>query len=49
LTALHSMVDFSLEIEANVFLFLTLIALGLSRLPAQQPTGVPGHPKNHVV
>lgn len=31
LVALHSVVDFSLEIQANVFLFLAIIAVGLGR------------------
>jgi O-antigen ligase len=38
LAGIHSLVDFSLEIEANVFLFVTLVALGLSRpspIPSQ--------------
>lgn len=30
IAAIHSLVDFSLEIEANVFLFLVIIALGLA-------------------
>lgn len=30
IAAVHSLVDFSLEIEANVFLFLVIIALGLA-------------------
>jgi O-antigen ligase len=34
LGATHSLVDFSLEIEANTFLFLVILALGLS--PARQ-------------
>jgi O-antigen ligase len=29
--AIHSLVDFSLEMEANVFLFLALLALGVAR------------------
>ena len=29
IAAIHSLVDFSLEIEANVFLFLVIVALGL--------------------
>jgi O-antigen ligase len=29
--AIHSLVDFSLEMEANVFLFLAILALGVSR------------------
>lgn len=41
LTALHSLVDFSLEIEANAFLFLTLVALGLSRIPLRNPKDGP--------
>ena len=30
LAGLHSLVDFSLEIAANVYLFLALVALGLT-------------------
>ena len=29
--AIHSVVDFSLEIEANVFLFLAILAVGVAR------------------
>ncbi len=32
LGSLHSLVDFSLEIQANVFLFLAILALGLGQL-----------------
>lgn len=35
--ALHSIVDFSLEIEANVFLFLAILALGIAS-PASRDT-----------
>lgn len=34
LAALHSTVDFSLEIQANLFLLAALVALGLGAVPA---------------
>lgn len=39
LVAMHSLVDFSLEIQANTFLFLAIIALGLG--PVHSPKGKP--------
>lgn len=34
LVAVHSLVDFSLEMQANLFLYLAVLALGLARRPA---------------
>ena len=40
LAGLHSLVDFSLEIQANVFLLLGLVALGLGPAqPRKEPHG----------
>tara|TARA_B110000908_G_C10058388_1_gene359443 strand:- start:546 stop:776 length:231 start_codon:yes stop_codon:yes gene_type:complete len=36
---IHSLVDFSLEIQANVFLFLAILALGLAKI--QKPKSSP--------
>jgi O-antigen ligase len=34
--AIHSIVDFSLEMEANVFLFLAILAIGVARQPGRR-------------
>jgi O-antigen ligase len=38
--ALHSVVDFSLEIEANALLFLAILAIAVARTPGRQPEDV---------
>lgn len=39
--ALHSVVDFSLEMEANVFMFLAILAVGVARNGARRDDGGP--------
>lgn len=39
--AIHSLVDFSLEIEANAFLFLAILALAIARPKVVPRSGAP--------